>query len=147
MKALIDTNVLLDAILHRHPFASDAQKILMLCNFNLEGYIAVHSFTNIFYVLHDTMKLPLDVCRNAIRNLCTVCSVPACSKTEIETAVNDIGFRDFEDSLQNVCATSVSADYIITRNKKDFADSTIKVVTPSEFIALVKTLSLQIPVS
>ncbi len=40
---------------------------------------------------------------------------------------------NFEDALQYYSAKSVKADYIITRNTKDFTYSDIKVLTPREF--------------
>lgn len=41
--------------------------------------------------------------------------------------------KDFEDSLQIYCASSIEKiDYIITRNIKDFKGSEIKVITPDE---------------
>jgi predicted nucleic acid-binding protein len=43
---------------------------------------------------------------------------------------------NFEDALQYYSAKSVKADYIITRNTKDFTYSDIKVLTPREFTSL-----------
>ena len=39
-------------------------------------------------------------------------------------------FRDFEDCLQTECALATNAEYIVTRNKKDFANSPIVTVQP-----------------
>lgn len=46
------------------------------------------------------------------------------------------GCLSFEDALQYNSAKSVKADYIITRNTKDFTYSDIKVLTPREFTSL-----------
>ena len=45
-----------------------------------------------------------------------------------------VGHPDFEDSIQIAAAMAWGADIIITRDKIGFADSPIKVQTPSEFI-------------
>jgi len=45
----------------------------------------------------------------------------------------DSEFKDFEDGVQYFCAKKIDADLIITSNKKDFAHSEIKVLTPLEF--------------
>ena len=47
---------------------------------------------------------------------------------------SELGWDDFEDAVQNVTAEHVHADYIITRNVKDFVKNNIAVFTPSEFI-------------
>ena len=43
-------------------------------------------------------------------------------------------WSDFEDSVQYVASQSISVNYIITRNPKDFAKSHIEAVTPEEFL-------------
>jgi predicted nucleic acid-binding protein len=43
-------------------------------------------------------------------------------------------FKDFEDALQYFSAKHENIDYIITRNKKDFAVSDIPVFEPQEFV-------------
>lgn len=45
---------------------------------------------------------------------------------------------DFEDCLQDECATSVCADYIITRNIKDFEQAQVKAILPEKFLELLK---------
>jgi hypothetical protein len=45
----------------------------------------------------------------------------------------DIEWDDFEDSIQYIAGKSISAEYIITRNKADFRNSTIEIVTPEQF--------------
>lgn len=48
----------------------------------------------------------------------------------------DCHWNDFEDSVQYSSSLSFSADYIITRNPKDFAHSAISVYTPTEFLLI-----------
>lgn len=47
---------------------------------------------------------------------------------------SSIQWKDFEDAVQNATAENIYADYIITRNKKDFADSQVKALLPAEFL-------------
>ncbi|MBQ8606950.1 MAG: hypothetical protein IJ417_01995 [Bacteroidaceae bacterium] len=42
---------------------------------------------------------------------------------------------DFEDVLQFVCAKTFECDVIVTRNKKDFKFSTIRILSPEEFLS------------
>jgi predicted nucleic acid-binding protein len=64
--------------------------------------------------------------------------VASVSEKDIRMALV-LGGKDFEDALQVVCAKRIRADYLITRDKGDFADSEgIKIVTPEEFLKVVK---------
>ena len=47
-----------------------------------------------------------------------------------------IDFLAKRASFQEECACLAKADYIVTRNKKDFSRSRISVVTPEELVAL-----------
>ncbi len=49
---------------------------------------------------------------------------------------------DFEDNIQLFSAQQVSANYIITRNKRDFAQADISVVSPDEFLKAVARSSV-----
>ncbi|MBO5690288.1 MAG: hypothetical protein J6R96_00315 [Spirochaetaceae bacterium] len=49
-----------------------------------------------------------------------------------------IDFLAKRASLQEECACSAKADYIVTRNKKDFSQSRVTVVTPEELVALAE---------
>ena len=46
-------------------------------------------------------------------------------------------WRDFEDALQSATAQRIQADYIITRNVKDFRSSKVPVFAPSELLARI----------
>lgn len=48
-------------------------------------------------------------------------------------ALNDNGFADFEDCLQEQCALTFSADFIITRNVKEFESGSVPVIAPDIF--------------
>ena len=47
-------------------------------------------------------------------------------------------FSDFEDCLQDECAKGIGADYIITRNVKDFEQSKVPAITPEQFLEIVE---------
>jgi predicted nucleic acid-binding protein len=42
--------------------------------------------------------------------------------------------NDFEDALQYVCALDSKCEIIVTRNKKDFRFSKLRVLSPDELI-------------
>ena len=45
--------------------------------------------------------------------------------------------KDFEDCLQDRCAERNGADYIITRNAKDFNGSVVPAISPEEFLETI----------
>ncbi len=52
-----------------------------------------------------------------------------------QLALSDNDFPDFEDGLQYYSAMENQIDIIITRNKKDFKNSKIPILTAKEFLA------------
>ena len=132
MRALIDTNVLVDYVSRREPYYEDARKIADASKELLfEGCIAAHSIPDIYYILRKTM--PAHERRVALRIVCQIFEVVALDEGKLLGALSDEGFTDFEDCLQSLCASDFHADYIVTRNPKDFAHSAIPAVTPDEF--------------
>lgn len=47
-------------------------------------------------------------------------------------------WKDFEDSLQYIVALHNSVDAIISRNTKDFFESSIPIYSPKEFLNFIK---------
>lgn len=133
MKVLLDTNILIDYISLRPSFTDDAMNVMELCmNKQIDGYIAAHSVTNAFYILRK--ELTAVERRKALTNLCDILTVVGVDKEKLTAALNNDDFSDFEDCLQNECAKEFSADYIITRNVKDFHNSAIPAILPDEFL-------------
>lgn len=139
MKVLVDTNVILDVMMNREEFYENSKAVLTCCMIMCDGFLAAHSLTNLFYVLKETAKLPIEKCRENIIKLCQVFEIVGIEKKNILTAVKDLEFNDLEDSLQNQCAVNSNIDFIITRNIDDFKGSKISVVTPTEFMEIVKS--------
>lgn len=54
----------------------------------------------------------------------------------LEKAV-EMNWKDFEDAVQSVTAEQIHADYIITRNIRDFAKSKVIAFTPAELLARI----------
>ena len=132
MRALIDTNVLIDYISRREPHYSTAFKIVDACDKSVfVGCIAAHSIPDIYYILrksHTPAKR-----REALLLMCKIFEVESLDKRKLVDALADERFTDFEDCLQSLSALKFRADYIVTRNPKDFERSAIPALTPDEF--------------
>lgn len=133
MRALIDTNILADLLLGRDPYYDIAYNILTLCaDKKVSGYIAAHSIPNLFYILRNSMSK--EERRAALKDICQIVKVEGIDSFKILSALDNEDFSDFEDCLQEECAVAVSADYIVTRNLKDFVSSRVPAILPNEFV-------------
>lgn len=136
MRVLIDTNVLLDFYFKRPEFYDAAEMILEMCmNKSIDGCIAAHSVINAFYILRRNM--PLELRRNTLKDLCVIVSIIGIDREKLLAALDNEEFADVEDCLQDECALSCGAEYIITRNIKDFEKSKIPAITPNDFLKML----------
>lgn len=137
MRILIDTNILIDVASRREPFFADALKIFELCQQEIvEGAIAAHSIVNMAYILRKNFTA--DELRKMLLRLCKLFQVEAIDLGKLIAALNDRDFSDFEDGLQTQCALNLRADFIVTRNVKDFTASSIPAVTPEDFFKILE---------
>lgn len=134
---LIDTNVILDNLLERAPDTEYADRIFDLCSSErLKGYVASHSILNAYYIMRK--HFPDEERRRALLDICKMVLIVGTDERMIVDALKYDDFRDFEDCVVAKCAESCNADYIITRNVKDFANSSVKAITPDDFLRLRK---------
>ena len=137
MDILIDTNVILDHFCSRQPYSASAGKILRLCfQQDCKGYIAAHSITNIFYILHKQFSVKDR--KRMLLDLCDFIDVVGIQKKQIIDALNNDEFTDLEDRVQLECAQTINAHYIITRNIADFPNSPIPVILPEDFLKIIE---------
>lgn len=78
--------------------------------------------------------MPLEDRLSVLKGLCKIFDIISVDKMKIWSALNSEGFKDIEDCVISECALSADADYIITRNVKDFSESKVKAITPEEFL-------------
>lgn len=55
-------------------------------------------------------------------------------KADALKRASSLEFNDYEDAIQSVQANRVKANYIITRNIKDYNKSKVTAIKPSEFL-------------
>lgn len=135
MVILVDTNILIDVIADREPFAEYGKRILEKCaKREVTGIIAAHSIPNLFYILRKNFSQ--EERRTLLKDLCSIFRISALDKKKIWAALDNDKFIDFEDCLQEECVAEEIADYIVTRNPGDFAASRVKVIMPDEFLCL-----------
>jgi len=135
MKILIDTNIIIDYLADRAPFASSSEKIIELCfDKYTEGALTASAVTDIYYIMRKVFGR--ENALRKIRLLLETFSVVSVGKNEVLKAM-DLDMPDYEDALVAVCADRINADYIVTRNIKDFKNSSVKAILPKDLLQLI----------
>lgn len=129
---LIDTNVVLDVLCKREGFYEDAARIMKYCEVNkITGVISALTIPNIVYIMRK--ELDAQKTRDVIEKLQLVFTIADLKSDDIKKALS-MNFKDFEDALQSACASRIKADYIITRNIRDFINSKVTAIKPTELL-------------
>ncbi len=132
MRAFIDTNILLDVLLNRQQFVEDSEGVILRCEaLQAEVFIAWHGLATAYYLLKRG-RTELEALTEVDKILAWA-RVADCSDSQARRA-RSLGFNDFEDALQAVAAEACAADWIVTRNTRDFSRSTVSAITPADFL-------------
>lgn len=130
MKVLVDTNIVLDVLCNRPDFVDHALQVFRYCEANqITGYLSALSVPNIVYIMRK--ELDSEKIREILNKLTAIFTVVDLRRQDLMKAAQ-LPFSDYEDALQAVCAQRIKADYIVTRNIKDFKNSPVPAVKPSE---------------
>jgi predicted nucleic acid-binding protein len=131
IRALFDTNVLLDALLAREPFLADAAFLLEAVEAErIAGFISATTLTDIHYLVGrqtrsaETAMIAV-TCLLALMEICTV------DRKLLEQAIT-LGLTDFEDAVQVACSISSGLGVIVTRDSNGFTGSAIPVLSPRD---------------
>jgi len=133
MNLFLDTNVLIDLIDKRETFYNDIAVIASMAE-NKDFKLAASSlsFVNTVYVVSRSIEEKLVL--EALKKFRIICDVSNVDEIVIDKSLIS-NFNDFEDAVQYFSALHHKSDIILTRNKKDFKNSEIPTMTPSEFLA------------
>ena len=127
---LLDTDVLVDIALDRHPHSESASELLDRIEHGSEAaYIAWHSVSNLYYVIAPALGGVSS--RDFIVELTRFVAV-ATTDTEGIRYAADLPMADFEDAMQVAAARACGARHIVTRNVRDYARSPIRAVDPQQ---------------
>jgi len=135
MKLYFDTNIIMDILERREPFFENSNKIFVLvAEERIEGVIGTNAITDIYYLIR---KKYADT-ETAVAFIFDILEVVKPVDTLIDDifSAKELGFADFEDAVIAAIARREKADYIMTRNVKDYSKSPVPTITPDEFLAL-----------
>lgn len=135
MVLLIDTNIILDVLMNRKEFVKDSSMIWKLCETEqMKGYISCLTFANMIYIMRK--ELTPDKIEEVLQKLKLIFEITNFISLILEKAV-EMKWNDFEDAIQSATAEQIHADYIITRNVRDFTKSKVIAFTPTELLARI----------
>jgi len=132
MNLFIDSDILLDALLLRHPHDSFAMEILSLTDSaDFELYSSAHSLLDVYYF---TSKIAGKIAaKKSLSLLEQKLNIVPTAKASIKSGLVS-NFTDFEDAVQYAMALENNCQVIITRNIKDYIKSNIAVMTAEQYL-------------
>ena len=132
MRLMIDANIILDVLQKREPHCQNSTLIWKLCETEQDiGFVSTLAFADLIYIMRK--ELNAEQITKVLERLKMIFQFEDFTASDMEKAAG-LQWKDYEDAVQAVTAERVSADYIITRNVKDFANSKIPAITPSEYL-------------
>ena len=134
MNVLIDTNIILDAIEARQNFFEDSSKVVSLAN-EYNGYIAASNVTDIYYIEHKrnhNKRKTIELMKGMLEIFDIIDTTNADCRNALRSSISD-----FEDAVLVESAAREGIDVIVTRNRKDFKNSPVKVCSPAEFLEIL----------
>lgn len=133
MRVLFDTCVVMDVLQRREPFWVDAYAAFFaVANRRAQGFLTAKSFTDIYYLTHRTTHDKSET-RKILTSLLITFDLLDTSAFDCRKALLSDG-RDYEDAVMMETAARSGMDRIITRNVRDYRQSSVPVVLPSEFM-------------
>lgn len=133
MRVLLDTNMILDLLLERAPWFTEAEAVAQAgADGRLEAHVGASTITDLFYISRKLVggERAAQIVRYCLDRL----QVVSVSRALLDAAQRR-GGSDFEDDLQIECAIEARLDAIVTRDPKGFAGAPIAVLSPAELLA------------
>ena len=137
MRVMIDTNILLDVLIHRDEFYNNSKAVLSLCEERtIQGFTSASAITDIFYITRKALG-SVEETYKVISSILNIVRVLTVTNDDVLNAFQ-VNAKDFEDCLMATCARSNKCDGIVTRNKKDFLSFGVTLFSPEELLQFIE---------
>ena len=135
MKALLDTNIIIDALQDRQPWAEAAKELFREAARNhYTGCLTAKTGADIHYLTRRCTHSE-KAARDVMGKLFALFDLLDTSAEDCRRAlVSDTA--DYEDAVIQQAAARSGCDYIVTRNLRDYEFSSVPAVSPAEFVKL-----------
>jgi predicted nucleic acid-binding protein len=132
---LLDTNILLDVILDRTPWADDATALLdKIAKHEASGSVAAHAVTTVYYLVERAKGRA--AATTAVSDLLDILDVVALDGADLRRALA-LGLKDYEDAVQAAACLKIGARFLVTRNERDFKGAPVAPRSAGEVLALL----------
>ena len=132
IRALLDTNIILDALFAREPFGEQAAAIWKAHeDERFTGYLCAITPVNVFYIARKQIQRKQAL--KMMNDLMDTFEISPVSRDVLRSALK-LDMKDFEDAVQIASAQAYELDFIITRDIKDYEKSPVKALSPAEFV-------------
>lgn len=130
-KIFVDTNIVLDLLEKREGFFEEAQELFTLGDQKkVKLFVSALTIANVHYLLFKHLKMES---RKALLMFKVLVEVLPIDDKILELSLAS-DFSDFEDAIQYYSAIENGIDAIITRNKRDFKNINLPVLSAKEFL-------------
>lgn len=141
MRAVFDTNVVLDLLLDREPWSGPVARLFSRVESGeLEGYLCATTVTTIHYLAAKAVGAKK--AREEVRKLLALCAIAPVNRIVLETAV-ELEFSDFEDAVIHEAARNVDAKAIVTRDIDGFKKAALTILTAEECAGILARRELR----
>jgi predicted nucleic acid-binding protein len=135
VKLLLDINILLDVLLDRAPWSDAASRLLSAIESSkAEGFVAPHTIPTLYYVVVQSQDRK--TAKAAVTDLLRILDVAPITTADFKRAL-ELSMSDYEDAVQAAAALKIGADYLVTRNEKDFRTAPVPTADAPTVLALL----------
>jgi predicted nucleic acid-binding protein len=136
VKVLFDTNVVLDLLLDREPWAQTAADLVARVEREeIEGALGATTITTIHYIAAKAKGSAL--AREQIRKLLAIFAIAPVNRPVLDAAL-ELGMADFEDAVLCEAARQAGAEVIVTRDPKGFKKAVgMTILSPKELAEIL----------
>ena len=138
IRVLLDTNVVLDFLLDREPFAEAAAAVWEAHREgHVEAYVSAITPVNVFYIARKLKGR--EEARRVVEGLLAEGRVGLIDSGVLLDALA-LPIKDHEDAVQHASATHSQLDFLVTRDPQDFVEATLSVLSPAALLMQLPAL-------
>ena len=140
MRAILDTNVVVDVLQRREPWFQDGAVIFRaIANKQVTGCLTAKQIADLHFFSRKQFKGEENVDARARQVVGKILSLFELIDTLGIDCQNALGINngDYEDAILIESAARAGVEYIVTRNPEHYKTSSVQVYSPAEFVRFI----------
>ena len=141
MRAILDTNVVVDVLQRREPWFQDGAVIFRaIANKRVTGCLTAKQIADLHFFSRKQFKGEENVDARARQVVGKILSLFELIDTLGIDCQNALGINngDYEDAILIESAARAGVEYIVTRNPAHYKTSSVQVYSPAEFVRFIR---------